>query len=539
MAERNQPRNGAELVVRRLREHGVHHIFGYPGGQLTPLYDALYREPAIRHILARDEQAAAFMADGYARATGKPGVCLAVCGPGVFNAATPLATAYTDSIPMLVISGQIPRAGSGLRSGYYHENAQLEACATLTKECRRVEGVDGIVPELDRAFAAMREGRPGPALYEIPLDVQRTDLPAEVLMPPVPAPASAGAPRPGDITALAALLAAWQRPIILAGGGVISADATDLLAELADRLGAPVFNTAMGKGAIAADHPCAAGLPWHDATSDLSNMAAMMSPWFAEADGALAVGCRFTQLATGSWSLALPAALAQVDIDAAELGRHYPLALGIHADAREALQAVLAVLPKQARPPWTGPARPRTPWRLPGIDLVGPLRQVLPRDAIVVADITRLAYIMLVEFPVYQPRTFLHPAGFVAMGYGLPAALGAKAAFPKRVVVAVAGDGCFLMSGMELATAVQERLAVVTVLVNDGSLTLIKAIQERRYDSRFIGVDLQNPDFGVLAQAFGVPFWRVKTDTDFAKALADAVAADQPGLIEVQLPRTS
>ncbi len=176
----------ADLLVRRLVEHGVRAVFGYPGGQLTPIYDALYRTPAIRHYLARHEQAAAFMADGYARASGRPGVCLAVCGPGVFNAATPLATAYTDSTPVLLISGQIPRAGRGLRSGYYHENEQLRVCETLTKHRVRVEEPDGIVAAVDQAWLAATTGRPGPVLLEVPLDVLRAEVRATDQPVPVP-----------------------------------------------------------------------------------------------------------------------------------------------------------------------------------------------------------------------------------------------------------------------------------------------------------------------------------------------------------------
>src|SRR5947209_5045126 len=173
-----QPVTGADLVVRRLREDVVSVVFGYPGGQLTPLYDALYRDGAIRHILARDEQAAGFMADGYARASGRPGVCLAVCGPGVLNAATPLATAFTDSVPVLLVSGQVPRAGRGLRSCYYHENDQLNVCATCTKWRGRADEVGAIVPALDRALAAAVTGRPGPAFLEVPVDVLRAEAPA-------------------------------------------------------------------------------------------------------------------------------------------------------------------------------------------------------------------------------------------------------------------------------------------------------------------------------------------------------------------------
>jgi acetolactate synthase I/II/III large subunit len=529
----DQSRTVADALVRRLRDHGVRHVFGYPGGQLTPIYDALHRDGGIRHILARHEQAAAFMADGYARATGKPGLCLAVCGPGVLNAATPLGTAFTDSVPILLISGQIPIKGRGLRSGYYHENEQLAACETLTKGRVSVETSADIVPALDRAFAQLTTGRPGPVLLEVPLDVLRSEaspgswpsLPA-ILEPPLPAPQ--------DIAAVARLAQTWRKPLLLAGGGAVSAGAEGVLMQLAERLGAPLFHTAMGKCVLPSDHPLAAGLPWHRATSDLTNMANYFSPLFAEADGLLAVGCRFTQLATGSWTIPLPKSIAQIDIDRDEIGRHYPVAAGVRADARLALQAILETMPAEPRLPWAKPQPPREPWRLPGLDLVGPLRRVLPRDGIVAADITRLGYIMLAEFPVYEPRTFLHPAGFVAMGHGLPAALGAKAAFPGRAVVAIVGDGCFQMCGMELATAVQEKLPVVTIVINDGALTLIKAIQQRRYESRFLGVDLLNPDIGTFARAFGVPFWRVDDDATFEVALKEALAADAPALIEVR-----
>jgi acetolactate synthase-1/2/3 large subunit len=527
------PRSGADALVRRLRDHGVRHVFGYPGGQLTPVYDALYREPSIRHFLARHEQAAGFMADGYARATGRPGVCLAVCGPGVFNAATPLATAFTDSVPVLLISGQIPTQGRGLRSGFYHENDQLTACGTMTKLALRADSTEEVIAATDAAFAALTQGRPGPVLLEVPLDVLRADLPGAA-WPSTPAPAEPVPPSGADVTALANLVGGWRRPLLLAGGGVVSAGAAAPLMQLAERLGAPVFHTAMGKSAVPADHPLATGLPWFRATSDLTNMANFFSPLFAEADGLLAVGCRFTQLATGSWTMPLPKSVAQIDIDPDEIGRHDRVAAGVCADARLALQALLDALPAGGRPPWAGPQAKRQQWRLGDNDFVGALRRALPRDGIVAADITRLGYMLLADFPSALPRTFLHPAGFVSMGHGLPAALGAKAAFPDRPVVAVLGDGCFQMCGMELATAVQERLPVVTVVVNDGSLTLIKAIQQRRYEGRYLGVDLHNPDFAMFARAFGVSYWRADDDTAFEAALLDALAADAPALIEVR-----
>jgi acetolactate synthase-1/2/3 large subunit len=525
---------GADAIVRRLRDHGIRHVFGYPGGQITPLYDALYREPAIRHVLARDEQAAAFMADGYARATGRPGVCLAVCGPGVLNAATPLATAFTDSVPILLISGQVPKAGIGPRTGYYHENDQLSACSSFTKGRSCVRDAGALISELDRAFTTMAERRPGPVLVEVPLDLLRSEY-ALVDFPPLPPAPRPLVPRPQEVRALADLMSHWRKPLLLVGGGITTAGAESLLIQVAERLGAPVFHTFMGKSAFPSDHPLAAGLPWSRATSDLTNMEQYLSPLFAQADGLLAIGCRFTQACTGSWALKVPTALAQIDVDAEELGRHYPVALGIQADARETLRELLPLLPATPRPAWTSTTRPRDAGRSLGLDLIGILRRSLPRDAIIAADVTRLAYAMLADFPVYRPRTFMHPAGYVAMGFGLPAALGAKTVFPDRTVVTVAGDGCFMMSGMELATAVQEQLPVIVVLVNDSSLTLIKAIQQRRYESRFIGVDLRNPDFQQFAQAFGVRSWRVESENAFESAMRAAVDLRQPALIEVRL----
>ncbi|HXG12883.1 MAG TPA: thiamine pyrophosphate-binding protein [Gemmataceae bacterium] len=531
MTAQASPPTGAELLVRRLRAYGVRHVFGYPGGPLAPLYDALYHEPAIRHILARDEQAAGFMADGYARATGRPGVCIAVCGPGAFNAATPILTAFSDSVPVLLINGQVPSRDP--RSGYYHENDQLSAFAPFTKRQVRVEDPRTLAADLDRAWAAMTEGRPGPVLLDVPGKVLWSRSPDDLPpLPPAPAPL---APRPADIEALARLLTEWRRPLLMAGGGVITAGAEAELLQLAERLGAPVFNSLMGKCALPSDHPLAAGMPWRESTSDASDMASRISPLFAAADGLLAIGCRFTQVTTGSWALRPPAALAQIDIDPAELGRHYPVTLGVHADARAALRALLAVLPPERRQPWAPPPAPQPPWRIAGMDLSSVIRRVLPRDALVVADVTQLAYRMLVEFPVYQPRTFLHPAGAVSMGYGLPAALGARAALPDRVIVAVMGDGCFQITGMELATAVQEKLPVVVILVNDGSLSLIKAIQQRRYQGRYLGVDLLNPDFGLFAKAFGVRCWRADSEASFEAALREAIAGRETGLVEIRL----
>jgi thiamine pyrophosphate-dependent acetolactate synthase large subunit-like protein len=524
----------ARQIISRLAELGVSHIFGYPGGQITPLYDAIYNQSAIRHVLARDEQAAGFMADGYARATGRPGVCLTVCGPGVLNAATPLATAFTDSVPMLLLTGQIPSRGAGPRSGFYHENQQAEACATFTKGRFRITSSDQVLGMVDQAFALASHGRPGPSFLEIPLDVLKGEMssPTTTLFP---FNATRLIPKQTYGSKMAELVARWKKPVILAGGGVLSAHATDALRMVARRLNAPVFHTLNGKSAFPADHPLNAGLPWTKATSDLVGMESFFSPLLAQADGMLAVGCRFTQAMTGNWTWPPPTSLLHIDVDAAELGRHYAPTVGVHADARLALEVLLEQLPQEPRVPWSKHQAVKAESSFHGLDLLGAMRRLLPRDAIVTADVTRLAYQMLAQFPIFVPRTFLHPAGYVSMGYALPAALGAKSAFPDRAVVAVVGDGGFLMSGMELASAVQEKLPIVVVLINDNCLSLIKSSQDRHYGGRHIGVDLKNPDFCAFAAAFGVRAWRVHNDAQFASALEEALNLNEPALVEVAL----
>jgi acetolactate synthase-1/2/3 large subunit len=513
----------AAVLVQRLKQYGVSVAFGYPGGPLAPLYDALYHEPGIRHVLARDEQGAGFMADGYARATGKPGVCLAVCGPGVYNAVTPLATAFADSVPVLVISGQVPSRDP--RSGYYHENDQLRVCEPISKAQFRVERAEDAVFGVDRAWQAMVTGRPGPVLLEVPGDVLRQPCPSPSLppLPPLPGPMR---PCDADVEAAAACIRSWQRPVILAGGGVISASAPEELRRLAERLGAPVFHTLMGKTAIPGDHPLAAGLPWKEGTSDATDMLSRMSPLLSAADGMLAVGCRFTQVTTGTWAMPVPASLVHVDIDPTEFHRHYRATVTVAGDAREALRGLLERLQGPNRPAWTDPHPPRPTWTVAGRDLAG------------ATDVTRLAYVMLVEYPADGPRTFLHPAAAVSMGFALPAALGARAAYADRPIVAVMGDGGFQITGMELATAVQEKLPVVVVVVNDKALTLIKALQHRKYGGRFLGVDLRNPDFGQLAAAFGVRHLTANDEAGLETSLRRALDLAHGGesvLVEMRL----
>ena len=529
---------GAQLLVECLQRNGVTTIFGMPGGQTVAIYDALHEHPTIRHVLARNEHAGAFMADGFARATGQPGVCLVTAGPGLTNCVTGLGSAYSDSVPFLLISGQITHGAIGSSRGYYHEMDNLGVTAPLTKWNATARSADEI-PELVRqAFHEMTTGRPRPVHLDLPIDVLAQETDAK---PVKRVTAKLLAPDPREIDRAAELLQTAKRPLIIAGGGTVTADASHELLALAEDLHAPILTTPMGKGCVPDDHPLSAGMLFHRITSDLTNMKDNLSPLPEMADAVLAVGCRFSQLATGNWELELPENLVQIDIDEDELGRNYPARVGICGDAKAALTALGARQPKADGAIWDS-IRSRTPasdrWRIGGFDVVPILRRVLDRDAIVACDVTRLYYMMLANFPVYAPRAFLHPSCFISMGFGLPAALGAKAAFPDRQVVAIAGDGGFLMTAQELACAVQEELNVVTILINDNCLSAMKGIQNRSYRGRHTAVDLVNPDFVRFVESFGALGLRVNELDQFEPALREALNAGRPAVIEVQAPQT-
>jgi acetolactate synthase-1/2/3 large subunit len=535
--------NGAELLIECLAANGVDSVFGMPGGQSARIYDALGRHGGIRNILVRNEHAGAFMADGYSRATGRPGVCLVTAGPGLTNCITGLGTAYSDSIPMLVISGDIPLNAIGQGKGYFHEMDHLGVTAPLTKWNSMAKSPDEIPELVARAFHEMATGRPRPVHLDFPVDVLAATSEEEPLHVPTAEPPLAPMP---DIQRAADLLRKAERPLIIAGGGVTSADAQDELLGVAGALGAPIVTTPMGIDSVPHDHPNAAGTLLHKTTSDLTNMGENLSALPRHADVVLAVGCRFSQLATGNWALELPENLIQIDIDGEEIGRNYLVQVGVCAHIKVALKALqeeVGVEPSgDVSTEWQH-VQSQLPvpdhWHIEGFDIAPIMRRVLKRDAIVTCDITRLNYMMLANFPVFEPRTFLHSSCFIAMGYGLPAALGAKAALPGRQVVSVVGDGGFLMTAQELACAVQEKLNVVTIVINDNCLSAMKGIQNRTYGGRHIAVDLVNPDFVQFAESFGALGLRVETVDQFEPALREALAANRPALIEVQAPQTA
>ena len=522
---------GGEAVVRSLAAHNVDTVFGIPGTHNLGIYEALRATGGIRHILARHEQGAAFMADGYARASGEVGVCISTTGPAALNTLASLGTAFSDSSPVLCIASQIPAEGIGLDKGYLHEcQDQLGSFAPVTKWRARADTVESIPGVMREAFAQMQSGRPRPTAVEIPCDT--LDLRDEVTIP-APAEVNRPAPDPEQVEQAARLLRAARRPVIWAGGGVITSDAGAELRRLAERLQAPIFTTVLGKGAVADDHPLAAG-------ATILHPAARA--FLAESDLMLAVGTRFTEEETDRWGLCLPDSLIHIDIDPEEIDRNYPATVGVVGDARAALQLInsqLQYLSRQENGSAAGIAKLRQKiWRYcqarapEGVELVQTLRKALPRDTIIVSDLTVAAYWCRRLLDIYEPRTNIYPWGFCTLGFGLPAAIGAKVARPDRPVVVLCGDGGFLFNCQELAVAAQFDVPIVALVFNDSAYGVLKPQQMARYGQAH-AVDLVNPDFVALAGAFGVDGCRVTSIEQLGPAVAKAIEADRSALIEL------
>jgi thiamine pyrophosphate-dependent acetolactate synthase large subunit-like protein len=528
---------GGQAAIATLRKHGVNTIFGIPGVHTLPLYDAIRDEPGLRHVLARHEQGAGFMADGYARASGDAGVVSTISGPGVTNVATPVASAYADSIPLLVISTSLSRASTGRSRGELHEiKDQLGMMEALAGWTRAVASVEEIPDALRDAFRAMRSGRTRGAYLQIPLDLLKMEADLDL---PTPAPIVLPPPSEQNIAAAANLLRNAQRPLIVAGAGVTMAGANGLLARLAELLQAPVLLGAKSRDVLPTDHPLVIATMRYAQSKELRAFVGMC-------DAILVVGSKLGAERTSNARLSLPTPLIHIDIDPAEIGRQYPATVGIAADARLTLEALLESLSDL---PHDRPTRAEEVARLretlrkhasrtfgESIALLDAVREALPRDGIVVADMTMLGYASAEYLPVYEPRTYIHPTELCTIGCGLPTALGAKVAAPDRPVVALCGDGGFLLNVGELATAVQEKLNVVIVLFNDTTYTAVKNAQSRNFDRRYIATDLVAPDYVALARAFGVEGVLASDADALRDAISTAIHCEGPTLIEVPLP---
>jgi len=530
---------GAQAVIATLRAHSVDTIFGIPGVHTLPIYDAIYHEEGLRHVLARHEQGAGFMAEGYARASGRVGVVCTITGPGVTNVATPVANAYADSVPLLVISSTLPRMSQGHGRGELHEvKDQLGVMQALTGWSRSVSHVEEIPDALADAFRSMCLGRPRGAYLQIPLDLLESTASVEI---PVPAPIEPARPSAEAIVAAVQLLRRAKRPLIIAGAGVTAARANEQLALLAERLQAPVILGSKSHDVLPSDHPLVV------ATND--SLPPELDAFVAQCDVVLVVGSKLGSERTAGQRLPLSTQLIHIDIDPAEIGHNYPAHIGIATDAKAALEALLYVLRDYPQRPSTPPSNlselrealhnhmlrihDETFSMLEGVR--NGLRD-LPRDTIIVADMTMLGYASAQYLPTYNPRTFIHPAEFCTIGCGLPLALGAQVAAPQRKVLTLCGDGGFLLNASELATAAQEQLPVIAVIFNDSTFTTVKKDQQKRFPNRYIATDLLAPDYVALARAFHATGIRVETPRELAQAIQEAARRSGPTVIDAQLP---
>jgi len=533
--------SGSELLLESLRRQRVEVFFGLPGGAVLPLYDALY-SAGIRHLLVRHEQAAAFAADGYARVTGKPGVCLGTSGPGATNLITGLTSAMMDSIPVVALTGQVPLALIGKDA--FQEADTIGISLPSTKQSFLVRSASEVPGVIQKAFQAAVSGRPGPVLVDLPKSVLMEN--AEGVFPA----ASASAPAEfahewtdDDLERAADMILASRKAVLYAGGGVITAEASDELRELAELLHIPLTTTLMGLGCFPSRHPLSLGmLGMHG--SYATNTA------ICQCDLLIAVGARFDDRVTGRLNGFAPnAKKIHLDVDPSEVNKNVRADLALVGDAKESLRALLAVLKRRKATPRTE----RQQW-LQRIEswrsehpltydkyannvkpqfVIETLSQYASEDAIAAVDVGQHQMWGAQFWNFTRPRTWLSSSGLGSMGYGFPAAMGAQMAYPDRQVIAIVGDGGFQMTLNDLATVVQYRVPVKIAIINNRALGMVRQWQEIFFEKRYCDIDLDfAPDFVKLADAYGIRGTRVEHRTDVADAIQDFLSDREPRLID-------
>ena len=532
---------GAKAFVESLKRQNVEVIFGIPGGATIPIYDVLYDTDDIRHILMRHEQCAAHAADGYARASGRVGVCMATSGPGATNLVTGIANAYMDSSPIVAFTGQVPRPFIGKDA--FQETDIVGITTPITKYNFQVPEVSEIPRIIKKAFYIATTGRPGPVLVDLPKDTQietdeiefDDDIEIRGYRPNYE-------PHPIQIGRAADLLANAEKPVIIAGGGIIASGASSELVALAELLQAPVSTTLTGKGCIPENHPLSLGLLGMHGTI-ASNIIV------SEADVLLAVGMRFSDRTTGNIEKFCPdAKIIHIDIDTAEIGKNIQPHVPIVADAKRALNALYEQLVQKFR------RKERTAWMrrieelkqqheemgnksgLSPPRLMKELRKMLPEDAVITTEVGQNQMWAALYLKAYKPRAFISSGGLGTMGFGFPASLGAKVACPDVPVVDIAGDGSFLMTEQDLASSVAEKIPVIVIILDNRFLGMVAQWQRLFYDRRYSSIDLgKTPDFVKLAEAFGAQGIYVGSLSEFRKAVQTALKSDVTTVIDVPI----
>ena len=537
---------GADAILRVLEAEGVEVMFGIPGGAILPLYDAIARGTTVRHVLARHEQGAGHMAEGYARASGRVGVAVATSGPGATNLVTPIADAWMDSTPIVCITGQVRSTLIGTDA--FQECDITGITIPVVKHSWLVQDVEELPHALRAAFLVASTGRCGPVLVDVPRDVQEAELdfvlPEEVTLPGWKPPRS-GHPR--QIAAAAEAIAAAERPILYVGGGVLNADATAELRALAEAARIPVVTTLMAKGAFPESHELHAGFPGMHGPK-WSNWA------LNKADVIVAVGSRFDDRVTGKVSAFAPrTTVVHLDVDAAEISKirraDVPVVGPLRPVLAELGRALGSATVAGRTDAWLAQIaewRERFPLRYRnGGELLKPQRVLealrdltAGRDDIVWTTGVGQHQMWAMQYVgCERPRTFITSGGLGTMGYGIPAAVGAKAARPDATVVCVDGDGCFQMTSQELATSVLEQLPIVVVIVNNGYLGMVRQWQDMFFEERFSQVNLTHslPDYAALARAYGALGLTVESEDELEDALAEALACGTTAVVDCRV----